>query len=434
MPLDDIKDLLEAANDGVFEVGATEPEILDARPQGAADPAPTEDAATDEFIKALKLDTWTTGQRMDTLAARLEREVETAARHEDEMAPRVLETLERSLPTAADRSVESGVYSLRVEDVVNATRNVLFNGCVEAADGTRVTVPTLPLTVYQIGICLTSYLGSGDGGALGNRFYRQDITSRNANPEAQVLDFLSRRSKRRRQDILRSETGQDGHPMDVSDMMSRALMIYGERAMLCDRSSKPWRMGHGGPMPHELITGSGRNAMAFASVEMLRRLLIGHKRFVFVPSEISDYALVTIANALRPLQYAVIRNTWDIIDGYMDGTSFNRPHYHASGLYDAVRDFQRDVAPKVLLCVYRASAICPGQIFYAHEDHVHEAAQIVMADSAMQEARGFPNLIDVADRLCRGFFEPGGVSAQVQAAFAKSGASFRYLAERDTRA
>ena len=433
MPLDNMKDLLEAANDGVFEFGATEPEVLDVHPAEAFEPA-ADETATDEFLKALKLDTWTSGQQMDTLAARLEREVETAARHEDEMAPSVLATLERSLPNAADRSVESGVYSLRVEDVVKATSNILFNGCVEAADGTRVTVPTLPLTVYQIGICLTSYQGAGDGGALGNRFYRQDITSPNANPETQVLDFLMKRSRRKRNEIVRPETGADGHPMDISDMMSRALMIYGERAMLCDRSSKPWRMGHGGPMPHEMITGSGRNAMAFASVDMLRRLLIGHKRFIFVPSEISDYALVTIANALRPLQYAVIRNTWDIIDGYMDGSSFNRPHYRDSGLYAAVREFQKDVAPKVLLCVYRASAICPGQLFYAHEDYVHEAAQIVMADSVMQEARGFPNLIDVADRLCRGFFEPGGVSAQVQAAFAKSGASFRYLAERDTRA
>ena len=34
-------------------------------------------------------------------------------------------------------------------------------------------------------------------------------------------------------------------------------------------------------------------------------------------------------------------------------------------------------------------------------DHVYEAAQVVMADSALQEARGFPNLIDIADRTCR---------------------------------
>lgn len=427
MPLEAVEDLHA---DDASAPGAARPG--ERGTHEAAGATRTDAREQDEFTKALSLDTWTSGQRLDTLSERLEREVETAARHEDEMAPLILSTLEASLPTAADRSAESGIYTLSVDDVVRATRNVLFNGCVEAADGTRVTVPTLPLTVYQIGICLTSYLGAGDGGAIGNRFYRQDITSPNANPNARVLDFLAKRRSAR--EVVRPEFGADGHQTDVSDMMSRALMIYGERAMLCERSDRPWRLGHGGPMPHELITGSGRNAMAFASLDMLRKLLLGHKRFIFVPSEISDYALRTIANALKPLQYAVIRNTLDIIDGYMDGSSFNRPHYKESGLYAAVRDFQSDVAPKVLLCAYRASAICPGQIFYAHEDHVHEAAQIVMADSVLQEARGFPNLIDVADRLCRGFFEPGGVSAQVQAAFAKSGASFRYLAERDTRA
>jgi hypothetical protein len=64
---------------------------------------------------------------------------------------------------------------------------------------------------------------------------------------------------------------------------------------------------------------------------------------------------------------------------------------------------------------------------------VHEAAQIVMADSALQEARGFPNLIDIADRTCKGMFEPGGLAAQVHAALARSGSPFRFLGERDNR-
>jgi hypothetical protein len=87
----------------------------------------------------------------------------------------------------------------------------------------------------------------------------------------------------------------------------------------------------------------------------------------------------------------------------------------------------------VVLGVYRASALCPGRVFYAHEDHVHEAAQIVTADSALQEARGFPNLIDIADRTCKGMFEPGGLTAQVHTALARSGSPFRFLAERTTR-
>ncbi|PWS34390.1 hypothetical protein DFH01_25580 [Falsiroseomonas bella] len=387
-----------------------------------------------EFRKALNLDTWTSGERMDLLAARLEREVELAAQFEDDMAPRVLKALEDGLPSAPDASRESGIYTLSPEVITRAIRNVLFNGLVEACDGTRVTVSTLPVTVVQIGICLTSYQGTGDGGSIGHRLYRHDIMRRNGNAEDEVLEFLSRRARRKNREVPHREFGDDGQPINISDMLCRALMIYAERAMLADRSERPWRLGHGGPMPHELIVGSGRNEMAFASLEMLRRLLLEHRRFIFVPSEISDEAVVTIANALHPLQYAVLRNTKDIIEGYITGSSYERPHYKRSGLYQAVRSFQEDVGSKVLLGVYRASALCPGRVFYAHEDHVHEAAQIVMADSALQEARGFPNLIDIADRTCKGMFEPGGLSAQVHAALARSGSPFRFLGERNTRA
>ncbi|MGK5643209.1 hypothetical protein ACSNOK_33710, partial [Streptomyces sp. URMC 126] len=98
---------------------------------------------------------------------------------------------------------------------------------------------------------------------------------KNGNPEDEVLEFLSRRARRKKSELARPEFGDDGQPMNISDMLCRALMIYAERAMLADRSTRPWRLGHGGPMPHELIVGSGRNEMAFASLEMLRRLLLG---------------------------------------------------------------------------------------------------------------------------------------------------------------
>lgn len=391
------------------------------------------DTLEHEFLEALDLTNWTSGSRLQELGERLEREVELAARHESDMAPRVLDVLRRNLSSAQGASVESGVYQVSPGIVLEALRNVLFNGLVEASDGTRVTVPTLPVTVVQIGVCLASYSGDGDGGSIAHRLFRHDIMRRNNAAEQDVVDFLARRSSRRRRGSDQSVYGDDDQPMGISDMLCRALMIYGERAMLLERSERPWRLGHGGPMPHELIVGSGRKEMAFASLTMLRKLLLEHKRFIFVPSEISDQTVVTIANALQPLQYAVLRDTTDIIENYIQGSSYERPHYKRSGLYQAVRSFQADAGSKVLLCVYRASAIAPGRVFYAHEDHVHEAAQIVIADAALQESRGFPNLIDIADRTCRGMFEPGGLSAQVHATLARSGSPFRFLEERRTR-
>lgn len=390
------------------------------------------DSIESEFEAALDIGTWTSGEQMHTLGARLERDFEHAAKHEEGMGPRILRALEEGLPNASDASRENGLYTLRPDDVTGALKNVLFNGLVEGCDGTRVMVPTLPMTVVQIGVCLTSYQGTGDGGSIGHRLYRHDIIRRNGNAENAVYDFLARRARRKTRGG--AEFGDDGQESSLSDMMCRALMTYGERAMLTDRSQRPWRIGHGGPMPHELIVGSGRKELAFASLKMLRRLLLDHKKFIFVPSEIGDEAVITIANALLPLQYAVLRNTKDIIQGYIEGSSYERPHYERSGLIQEVRAFQEDAGSKTVLCVYRSSSLAPGRIFYAHEDHVHEAAQIVMADSTLQETRGFPNLIDIADRMCRGMFEPGGLAAQVHAALARSGSPFRFLNERETRA
>jgi hypothetical protein len=83
--------------------------------------------------------------------------------------------------------------------------------------------------------------------------------------------------------------------------------------------------------------------------------------------------------------------------------------------------------------VYRASRIAPPQIFYAHEDHADIAAHIAIADSVLQEHRGFPLLIDLADNVCRGVFGRDTLEAPIATAYADAGAPLQYLSERQTR-
>jgi hypothetical protein len=125
-----------------------------------------------------------------------------------------------------------------------------------------------------------------------------------------------------------------------------------------------------------------------------------------------------------------VTNTKYIIDAYLRGSY--RGKY--ADFNPMLFDFRDDIASKVLVGVYKASRFSPGHVFFAHEDHVHEAALIAMADSALQEHRGFPNLIDIADRLCKATFDPSGIAANVNAVFAAQGEPFRYLLERGTRA
>ena len=63
------------------------------------------------------------------------------------------------------------------------------------------------------------------------------------------------------------------------------------------------------------------------------------------------------------------------------------------------RDFIKTVASKVVVGLFRATHFAPAQKFYAHVDHADLAAHIVLADSMMQEHRGFPLLADMARRV-----------------------------------
>jgi hypothetical protein len=95
--------------------------------------------------------------------------------------------------------------------------------------------------------------------------------------------------------------------------------------------------------------------------------------------------------------------------------------------------FLDDVAPQVLVGVYRASRLAPPQTFYAHRDHVHTAARVALADSVLLADRGFPALIDLADRTCKSVYGGGSLREIANAAYARAGAGLRYGSERQNR-
>ena len=67
-------------------------------------------------------------------------------------------------------------------------------------------------------------------------------------------------------------------------------------------------MAHGARQPHSprMLTGSGSMEFLARSLDMLRRLLLDYKTWVFVPSAPRDALLLTIGQALDPLEYAII--------------------------------------------------------------------------------------------------------------------------------
>lgn len=207
-------------------------------------------------------------------------------------------------------------------------------------------------------------------------------------------------------------------------------MAYAERAVLLKKSTAAWRMGHGNPASYELLTGSGNADLLRHSLTLLEELIFEHKKFVFVPSTIADRTLLTLGAALHPLEYLVFDSMQERMEQIASG------NYRGEGwsdLADAVKKFAREAGRKVMLGAYRASVLSTPQVFYAHEDHVHEAALIAMADSALQEHRGFPMLIDLADTVCSTTFAASTLNAATSVAYADAGAAFKHLPERTTR-
>lgn len=366
---------------------------------------------------------WKAGVDLDEVYARTQSEVADAVAQADRTRQAIRERLfpairarQRDLPCA-------GVYQMTPDQVASVHRHVLFNGGVEASDGTMRVFESLPLTITQIGVALVSY--KGNQGTYSHRLYRRDLREKGLDPAEEALALLENRQRHS------SDTDEAG---SSSTLFRRGIMAYAERLLLLKKSTAPWRIGHGNPVAYELITGAGHvDLMLRPAIDVLQELLLNHQRVIYVVSDPADRVLRTIADTLNPLEFAIIEDMSEQLFR-ITGTEENPrlAHYSAKDAKVA-REFAREVGHAMVVGVYRASRAAPGQVFYAHRDHAHEAAAIVMADSVLQDFRGFPMLIDLADMICAATFDAATFTASIQTAFAHAGAPGRYLDERATR-
>ncbi len=375
-----------------------------------------EDAFDEPIQNTLNLDTWRTGENLIEAYEKLEKEVADALVQEDSYRQAIRDTVFSELRKIPNAPKSAGVYQARRQDIERIHAGLLFNGGVEACDGISLVHDTIPLTITQIGVCLVSY--NGEQGTWAHRLFRRDLRSRIGNPVEEVMEILERREKREAQG-----TGAE----ELSELARRGIMSYAERAILKDKSSALWRLGHGNPTPYELLTGFWAN-----SIEMLEKSMrlfewyIEHKRFIFVPSAVSKRHLLTIGNALKPLEFAIIESMKPDIDSLV-----NQGHYRVTRkLMEIFRD---EIASKIIIGLYKVWDASPVQIFYAHQDFAEMAAHIAMADSILQEHRGFPMLIDLADTVCKATFGMDSFTPSVHAAYVETGQPYRYLGERETR-
>lgn len=410
---------------------ATEASLPVSRPDAVTAGA-FEEYFGESLRKTLDLDSWQNGVDLVTEYARIEKEVAVAAEFESEVQERVREEVLPKVAFADGAPKEAGHYdTLALADIAEVHRGLLFNGGVACCDGTTQSHDTLALTIHQIGVCLVAY--TGNQGSWSTRLFRRDLRADKGDPVDAMLTLLERRGRRAG---LNQPDRRDG----LSELAQRAVMSFAEARVLLEKTDAVWRMGHGSPAPYQLLAGAGNPDVAIESVKVLRELIAGHRKFVYVASESGDRDLLTFGQALRPLEFLILGTLDERIEEFMKKLEFHaRPtvddRWDGVRLSptDWVRRFRDEVVSQVLVGVYRASLLAPPQVFYAHRDHFELAAAIAIADSVLLPDRGFPMLIDVADRACKSVYGGGSLNEMAQAAYARCGAAFRFTSERTYR-
>jgi hypothetical protein len=379
-----------------------------------------ETAHGESLAQVLNLETWMPGEDLLSAYCRLEQEISTAVAMESEYGKVIREKVFPKIAKSPFAPPNAGIYQAKSTDMERIHKGLLFNGGVEACDGINIVHDTIPLTITQIGICLVSY--NGEQGSWAHRLFRRDLRSRMADPVNEVLTVLDRREKRESQGIPQEKS--------LSELARRGIMTYAERAILRDKSTASWRMGHGSPAPYELLTGlwSSQADRIRMSIDLIQ-WFVDYKKFVFIPSAPRKRHWLMIGNALKPLEFAIIETLKPDIREMIDRGGYRE----ASGVKPAMEAFCQDIAPKIVVGLYRVWEGSPPYLFYAHEDYADVAAHIAMADSMLQEHRGFPMLIDLADIVCKTTFGMETFLPSVQMAYTDAGEPFRYLGERETR-
>ncbi|TSC22658.1 hypothetical protein [Corallococcus sp. Z5C101001] len=369
------------------------------------------------LAQTLDLERWADGFDVEAILRAFREHIGGAMRKEDVLRATVREKLLPLLKTGPHAPKGAGVYHATEAQLRAVLDGYLFRGNVEAVNGRAVSHDTLALGITQLGIAAVGYGGSS--GTFSQRLFRKEVTFQMDDPFKQARDYIEQRETRSR----KAPRNKDS----LSRLATRGIRTYAERAILVERLQAEWRIGLGNPLPYELVTGSGYRGLLEASIQMLTNLVDRQQKFVFVTERLEHRGFLTLGHSLDTGEYAILETLeaygQEILDGW---------RYDEEGLRMATA-FVRKYCPQVVMGLYRASNNSPPRLFYAHQEHVHFAVRIAMADSILRPEQGFPMLLDVAAMTCHSVFGEDGFQGLVQDAYAQADLSLQYLNVRKMR-
>ena len=354
----------------------------------------------EDFVKTIDLTTWEEDQNLAKLYAKIESELIEAKRDEQKNHQAFRESV---FPEIKKRQ---GVPHAGLHDVVDMAliekihRGFLFNGAVTACSGVSAVYDSVPISITQIGVCLVNY--QGQHGSYSHQLFRRDLRHRSDDHINEAIELVKRR--------------QNDQNARLSSLALRGIKTFAERAILLERSGSNWLMGNGSPTPFELMAGfwASYPEMKNRSIGLMERMVLDHRRFVYVQECARNPKLWTLGNALRPFEYLVIDTLRDRLTEMVDtgGTRGQIRQDYAK--------FAGEVGSQIVFGIYRISKLSPPQIFYCHIDHIQTAALIAMADSALQMHSGTPMLLGLAGNICKNAFGKNDFIASIDQAYIRA--------------
>lgn len=277
-------------------------------------------------------------------------------------------------------------------DALKKAEQLLSTGTVAASDGTVAPVPLLAGTKIQVGVVIV--FNHGEVVDLVTRVFETELTS---NTESATEFFAQLRGAR-----------------SISNLLSRAIMLFGERRLLLDQQAE-WRMIHGELIPHELRTGAGRPVQNLPPVFDLINKYIETETFIAVSEGSDDTDILNAAILLEPGEYIEFRTLEDTLTSFLNGDKETGQSGANFSNADAerFRQFIRSAGPKVSVALVKAGP--KPFLIECHADRVEEAVSLFLADSLWTRGfsidsseftvRGFPFHIDLADQVARTLFK-----------------------------
>ncbi len=370
-------------------------------------PAAAVEAALGETVRdALDLGGWGTGPGLEDLLAHVHDAVAKSVAEEAGLGEAIRDRVLAELHRFPDAPASAGVYPVSEKHLADARRNLLLPGNVTACDAVSAGHDGLTATVVSIGVCLVRYDGAMN--SWRSSFLRHDFDARAADPVGQLRTVLDKRSAR---------TDPAAEPDPIHTLLRRGFMAAAERKALLERAASRWKLGHGVPAPMELLTGSGSMDLIDQTFPVLDALLLGDTRWVFVPEKLSNRALLTVANALRPGELAVFQTGKPAVEAIIETANY------AAGYRKKVEAFATKLGAATVVGGFRATRYSPPQLFVAHADRAVEAGILAMADGGLNPHRGFPLALELAGLGARTGLGLDAFRGVVEAAYAKARAT-----------